>query len=145
MRNESFEKYVSNLKRQDNSIWKPIRNKRKPKTTLPLIRKYSAPPGSWAKSDQEKEELFAEHLYEVFSPLNNDQYQEVEQDLATSIQSQERLNAFILKEIKYEIKILKKGARSRPYYCQNAKRTTKRRTCKPNVYIQRHTTTRVLA
>jgi hypothetical protein len=33
MRKESFEKYVSNLKREDNSIWKPIKNMRKPKTT----------------------------------------------------------------------------------------------------------------
>jgi len=71
----------------------------------------------------------------------------VEQDLATSIQSQERLKAFTLKEIKDEIKMLnkKKSTRSRPYYCQNAKRTTKRRTRKPNVYIKRHTTTRILA
>ena len=30
MRNNSFGKYVSNLKRQVNSIWKPIKNKRKP-------------------------------------------------------------------------------------------------------------------
>ena len=48
------------------------------------------------KSDQEKAELvFAEHLSEVFSPHYNDQDQEVEQDLATPIQSQERLKAFI--------------------------------------------------
>jgi len=105
MRNESFEKYVSKLKRQDNSIWKPIRNKRKPKTTSPLIRKYSAPPGSWSKRDKEKE-LFAENIYEVFSLLNNDQHQEVEQGLATPIQSQESLNALTLKEIKDEIKML---------------------------------------
>ena len=70
----------------------------------------------------------------------------MEQDLATPIQSQERLKAFTLKEIKDEIKILnQKGTKARPYYCQNAKRTTKRRTRKPNVYIQRHTTTRILA
>jgi len=86
-------------------------------------------------SDKEKAELFAEHLPEVFSPYNNDQDQEVEQDLATSIQWQERLKAFTLKEIKDEIKMLnqKKGNTSRPYYCQNAKRTTKR-IRKPNVY-----------
>ena len=35
MRNESFEKYVSNLKKEDNSISKPIKNRRKPKTTSP--------------------------------------------------------------------------------------------------------------
>ena len=45
MRNESFKKYVSNLTRQDNSIWRPINNKNKPKTTSPPIRKNSTPPG----------------------------------------------------------------------------------------------------
>jgi hypothetical protein len=50
--------------------------------------------------------LIAEHLSEVFSPHNNDQAHEVEQDLATPIQSQEHLRAFTLKEIKYEIKML---------------------------------------
>jgi len=71
----------------------------------------------------------------------------VEQDLATPTQSQERITAFTSKEIKDEIKMLnqKKGTRSGPYYCQNAKRTTKRWICKPNVYIQRQTTTRILA
>jgi len=57
------------------------------------------------KKWQGKAELFAEYLSEVFSPHNNDQDQEVEQDLATPIQSQERLKAFTLKEIKDEIKM----------------------------------------
>jgi len=123
------------------------KNRRKPKRTSPPKRKHSAPPEPWAKSDKEKAELFAEYLSEVFSLHNNDQGQEVEQGPATPIQSQERLEAFTLKEIKDEIKILnqKKGTWSQPYYCQNSKRTTKRRTCKPNVYIQCHTTTRTLA
>jgi len=54
----------------------------------------------------QKAELFAEHLSEVFSPHNNGQDQEAEQDLATPIQSQERLKTFTLKEIKDEIKML---------------------------------------
>jgi hypothetical protein len=35
MRNKFFEKWDSNLKREDNSIWKTIKNMRKPKTTSP--------------------------------------------------------------------------------------------------------------
>jgi hypothetical protein len=50
MRNEFFEKYVSNLKRGDNSIWKSIKYRRKPKTTSPPISKHSTPPGPWAKT-----------------------------------------------------------------------------------------------
>jgi hypothetical protein len=84
MRKESFEKYVSDFKKEDNSISKPIKNKRKPK----IIRNYATPPGPWVKSDNEKFGIFAEHLSEVFSPHNNDQDQEVEQDLAMHIQSQ---------------------------------------------------------
>jgi len=65
MRNESFEKYVSKLKREDNSVWKLIKSGRKPKTTSPPISKYSAPPEPWAKSDKEKAEIFTEYLSEV--------------------------------------------------------------------------------
>jgi len=39
----------------------------------------------------------------------------------------------------------KKGTRPRPFYCQNAKRTTERRNFKHNVYNQRRTTTRIMA
>ena len=56
-------------------------------------------------------ELFAEHLSEVFSPHNNDKDQEVEQDLATPIQTQERLKALTVKEIKDEIKMLNQKKR----------------------------------
>jgi hypothetical protein len=61
----------------------------------------------------QKAELFAEHLSEVFSPHNNDQDQEAEQDLATPIQSQERLKTFTLKEIKDEIKMLNQKKKKR--------------------------------
>jgi len=35
MWNESFEKYVSSLKREDNSIWKPIQIEENPKQHHP--------------------------------------------------------------------------------------------------------------
>jgi len=40
------------------------------------------------KSEKEKDELFIYHLSEVFSPHNNDQDQEVEQDIATTVKWQ---------------------------------------------------------
>ena len=142
MRNESFEKYFSNLKRKDNSIWQPIKKRGKPKTTSPHYANIQHLRDHGQKVTRKKAELFAEHLSEVFAPHNNDQDQGVEQDLATPVQSKECLRAFTLKEIRDEIKILdKKSTRSQPYYCQNAKRSTKIGTRKPNVYIQRHTTT----
>ena len=74
-------------------MWKPIKNKRNLKTSpSPPIRSHSTPPGLRAKSDKEIAELFAEHLSDVFCPHNNDHDQEAEQEPATAIQSQERLN-----------------------------------------------------
>jgi len=66
MRNESFEKYVSNLKRQDSCIWKPIKKYEKPKTTSPPLRKYSTPPGPWAESDKKKME-YLQNIFPKFS------------------------------------------------------------------------------
>ena len=67
LRKKSFKAYVSSLKREDSSIWKPIKNRRKPTESQPPIRKNTTPPGPWAKSDKEKPDLFAEHLSEVFT------------------------------------------------------------------------------
>ena len=103
MRNESFKAYVSSLRREDNTIWNPIKHKKKPTASQPPIRKNSTPSGPWAKSDKVKADLFAEHLSEVFSPHNNDPNPEVEQDLATPIHQHERLKPFTLNEIKKEI------------------------------------------
>jgi len=106
LRDESFKAYVSSLKRDDSSIWKPIKNRRKPTESQPPIRKNTTPPEPWAKSDKEKADLFAEHLSEVCTPHYNDQNQEVEQELKTPIHQQDRLKPFTLKEIKNEIKKL---------------------------------------
>jgi len=106
LRNESFKAHVSSLKREDSSIWRPIKNRRKPTESQPPIRKNTIPPGPWAKSDKEKADLFAEHLSEVFTPHNNHQNQKVEQELEIPIQQQDRLKPLTLKEIKNEIKKL---------------------------------------
>jgi hypothetical protein len=66
MLSESFEKHFSNLNRKDNYIWKPIKNRRIPKTTSTPIRKYSTPPGPWAKSDKEKAGLLVD-IFPKFS------------------------------------------------------------------------------
>ena len=70
MKNASFTEYISNLKRDDNSIWKPIRNKTRPQTQNPPIRLNTTPPGPWAKSDKDKANLFANYLSEVFTPYD---------------------------------------------------------------------------
>jgi hypothetical protein len=106
MKDESFTEYISNLKRDDNSIWKPIRNKRRPQTPNPPIRLKTTPPGPWAKSDKEKAKLFANYLSEVFTPYDQAMDQDIEQELAKPIQPPEHLPAFTLQKIKQEIKML---------------------------------------
>ena len=77
MRNESCDKYVSNLKRQDNSLSQLIKNKRKPKTSSPQYTNIQNFRDHGENSTKGKAELFAENLSEIFSAHNEDQNQEV--------------------------------------------------------------------
>jgi len=106
LRNAAFAAYVSSLKRDDNSIWKLLKSRKKPRTPLSTIRKNSTPLGPWAKSDSEEVELFANHLAEAFSPHNNTLDPEVERELATHTQHSENLQALTLSELKQVIKHL---------------------------------------
>ena len=105
MWNASFTDYVSHLKR-DNSVWKAIKNKNRPQTSFPPIHKYTTQPGPWAKCDNEKADLFVDHLLGAFSPHNTDLDQDVKRDLATPTQPSERLKPFSLQELTKEIKLL---------------------------------------
>ena len=124
-----MKKNVSNIKMQDISTWKPIQNREGPKQHHPQYANIQHLRDHGQKA-RRKRLIYLQDFSEIFSPPNNVQDQKVEQDLATPIQSQERLRTFTLKELHDEIETLnqEKGTRSRHYYCQNAKRTTKRRT-----------------
>jgi len=106
LRNDSFAKYVSNLRRDDYSVWKPIKVRKKPQTPFPPIRKNTVPPGPWAKSDTEKVELFANHLGEVFIPHDNSPDPEVERELASHNQPTEKIQVFTIREFTVVIKKL---------------------------------------
>jgi hypothetical protein len=54
------------------SIWKPIKNIRKPKESSPLIRTTKSTTGPWARSNKEKSELFAQHFANIFTPHNEE-------------------------------------------------------------------------
>uniref|UniRef100_A0A6M2DDB3 Putative rna-directed dna polymerase from mobile element jockey n=1 Tax=Xenopsylla cheopis TaxID=163159 RepID=A0A6M2DDB3_XENCH len=72
-RDESFASYVSQLNRFDSSIWKPIKNKRKPTQFNFPLKIINENIWTWAKSDQEKCEAFAEHLAQVYNEHDNTQ------------------------------------------------------------------------
>ena len=71
LQNATFANYISTLRREDHTIWKPIKSKKKPRTPIPPLRRNMTPPSRWAKSDSEKANLFAEYLAEVFTPHEN--------------------------------------------------------------------------
>ncbi|PNF15234.1 hypothetical protein B7P43_G13441 [Cryptotermes secundus] len=83
------------------------KNKRKPISASPPIRKFTSPPGNWARSDKEKADLLAQHLQEVFTPHNNNQVQEVNSLLNEPIQKHQRPKLFTLKEMQETINTLK--------------------------------------
>jgi hypothetical protein len=77
MRNESFKQYVSNLKIH-NSILKPINIGENPHQHHPQYANTQHLRNLGKKCDEEKVDLFTEHLSEAFSPHNNDLNQEAE-------------------------------------------------------------------
>lgn len=70
-RDENYSKYITNLNRHDHSIWKPIKSSKKPVTASSPIRIETPNGTTWARSNNEKADLFARHLAEVFTPHND--------------------------------------------------------------------------
>lgn len=70
VKNKSISKYLKNLiteKDTDYSLWKAMKGLKRPKTQATPIKKVDT---GWARSDQEKAEIFAEHLQETFKPFS---------------------------------------------------------------------------
>ncbi|XP_017764352.1 PREDICTED: RNA-directed DNA polymerase from mobile element jockey-like [Eufriesea mexicana] len=68
LRDNSFQNYIVNLSRYDNSIWRVAISALKSIESNHPIRIQSTPSGPWAKSSKEKANLFVKHLEAVFSP-----------------------------------------------------------------------------
>lgn len=106
MREESFKEYLNKLNKYDQSIWKPIKNARKPKAYIPPIRQTTPQLGPWAKSDAEKAELFAQHFSNIFTPHTDDIDHEMEQNLARISETGLQITLTTPREIQKEIKLL---------------------------------------
>jgi hypothetical protein len=106
MRDESLTDYIHNLSRYDCSIWKLIKNKRKPNKASPPIRATTLTAGPWTRSDKEKSELFAQHFANIFTPHNDTKDHEIERNLTAPIKSHQTLTCTSPKEIKEVIKSL---------------------------------------
>lgn len=68
-RNDTFKHYITNLSIDDHSLWKATKKFKRPIIAVPPIR---TPDRNWARTDQEKVDIFAEHLAKVFSSVPND-------------------------------------------------------------------------
>jgi hypothetical protein len=68
IKNQQFENFTENLSASeatDYSLWKVTKNMKQPKQHIPPILRLD---GTWAKSDLEKSEAFAEYFAGVFKP-----------------------------------------------------------------------------
>lgn len=102
----SFTHYITNLNRYDNSIWKPIKNSKKPKTHVPPIRDERGMNLQWARDDDEKTQLFAEHLAQVFTPNDDQPDNELERDINNIPMHIPPIRPLTVNEVQREIKYL---------------------------------------
>jgi hypothetical protein len=78
----------------------------KPPQEDPPIRKQTPTPGPWARNNQEKADLFAEHLADVFTPNDATIDQEISDFLANNLEMEESFRLLMPKQIKKEISYL---------------------------------------
>jgi len=67
-RNQEIQKYLSELNpsaETNYTLWKTTKRLKRPQIQFPSIRKQD---GKWARSDEEKAEIFAVHVSKVFEP-----------------------------------------------------------------------------
>jgi hypothetical protein len=74
-RNDTFKDYITNFSPEDHSLWKATKKFKRPTIATPPIR---TPDRTWARTDKEKVNIFAEHLAKVFSPAKDDNKDRVE-------------------------------------------------------------------
>jgi len=106
LNNATFTAYIASLKREDRTIWRPIKSRKKRRTPLLPIRTNTRPPGPWTKSDTEGATLFANHLAEVYKPHDDTPDPEILRKLAIHAQHTEKSRAFTIGELKGVIKRL---------------------------------------
>lgn len=108
--NESFENFLLNLSTQDDSLWKATKNIKKPQQIIPPLKKQN---GSWARSNEEKASIFAEHLKTIFEPFPPSQsadlneQKEIEDFLSIPCQLSLPIKYITPADVKYAIRGLK--------------------------------------
>ena len=106
MGTNSFESYVSNLNRYDNSLRKPLKSARKPVSPNTPLCINSPTQNRWAHSDKEKADTFAEHLEDVFKPHEEGSDNELPEYLQPPTQPVTSKQPVTPKELKTTISLL---------------------------------------
>ena len=105
LKEESYRSYLENLTAGEDtnfSLWKATRKTKRPNKQIPTIRKQD---GTWAKSNGEKADAFANHLAEIFKP-NDSQSDglDVEEIIGRENQESQEIELATIKEVMNEIK-----------------------------------------
>lgn len=105
VKQETYQHYLSQLSKTDHTIWKVTKKGKQPQITNSPIRKS---PDEWARSDQEKAEVFAHHFKNVFTPHSDDPNPDIENFLETPLQMSVPIKNVTSAEIREQIKNLNK-------------------------------------
>lgn len=102
IKNESVEKYLRELsygQDTDYSLWKATKKIKRPIAHIPPIQQEN---GSWARSNKQKAEIFAEHLENTFQPNEVEQIWELPNEENGKLEEIPRVTP---KEVITEIKV----------------------------------------
>jgi len=107
-RNQGIQRYLSELSpsaETNYSLWKATKRLKRPQIQFSPIRKQD---GRWARSDEEKAEVFAEHLSKVFEshPRKITIHEEKKLLTNTSAQMAVPVMPFTVNEVRAAIRVL---------------------------------------
>lgn len=112
MKNENLQSYLAKLTPTSDtnySLWKATKYLKRPKTLATPVKTNT---GTWARSDCEKANAYAEHLHKVFQPFpsNSQEHDEdIEKFISSATQKCPPLKFVTPKELQREIRNLQDG------------------------------------
>ncbi|KAI5726243.1 hypothetical protein M8J77_025720 [Diaphorina citri] len=110
--NEAFGNFLMSLSINDNSLWTATKGLKRPVKHVPALKKA---PGEYARSSEEKANMFGDHLSSVFQPFppdanaDVDKQAEIEQFLDTPCQMSMPIKPISPADIKFALKNIKKN------------------------------------
>jgi len=106
-KNDTLRTYISQLNPSDHSLWNSIKKRTKPTPHKPPLLNNFTPQSPWAKIDEEKANLFAHYLTEVYTPHDDSPNPDIEAQLQHLNMAREKLPAFTIKELLPVVKRLR--------------------------------------